>query len=203
LWVLILSAGFGSASADNVADCLSNNLEQRIRGCSELIADASLPPQDLSKAYSMRALAYSLEQKFDLAMADYDMAIKLDPNSPIAHNNRAWTLWRLGDTQNGLAGAERSLALEPNSPHALDTRAHILQSMGHHSRALQDYERAMLFGGSRMIMLYQCGLQAAGLFEGKPDGIFTSALSQAMAQCVKRPNCDPLPPEEECRFTTS
>jgi tetratricopeptide (TPR) repeat protein len=201
--VLILSAGFRPASADKVTDCLSNNLEQRIRGCSEIIADATAPPQDLSRAYSMRALAYSLQQKFDLAMADYDMAIKLDPNSSVAHNNRAWTLWRSGDIQKGLADAERSLALEPNSPHALDTRAHILQSMGHHSRALQDYERAMLFGGARMIMLYQCGLQSAGLFEGKPDGIFTSALSQAMAQCVKRPNCDPLPPDEECRFTTS
>jgi tetratricopeptide (TPR) repeat protein len=201
--VLIALAGLEPVRADDVTDCLSNDLERRIQGCSGIIAEAAAPPQDLSRAYSMRALAYSLQQKLDLAMADYDMAIKLDPTSSIAHNNRAWTLWRSGDTQKGLVDAERSLALEPNSPHALDTRAHILQSMGQHSQALRDYERAMLFGGARMIILYQCGLQAAGLFEGKPDGLFTSALSQAMAVCVKRPNCDPLPPEEECRFTTS
>ena len=203
LWVLVALAGLSPALADNVADCQSNDLERRIQGCSAIITGATVSTPDLSQAYSMRGLAFSLQQKFDLAMADYDMAIKLEPNSAVALNNRAWTLWRSGAPEKGLADAERSLAVEPNSPHALDTRAHILQAMGQYARALRDYERAMLYGGSRIIILYQCGLQAAGLFEGKPDGLFTSALSQAMAVCVKRPNCDPLPPEEDCGFTTS
>lgn len=202
-WVVIATLWWAPARADSMADCMSNEQERRIQGCSQIISEATAPPQDLSRAYAMRALAFSLQQKFDLAMTDYDKAIELDPSSAIAFNNRAWTLFRSGEASRAMGDVNRSLTLEPNSPHALDTRAHIYQSMGQPNRAMRDYERAMLFGGARMIMLYQCGLQSAGLFEGKPDGLFTATLTQALAVCVKKPDCDPLPPEEDCRFTTS
>jgi hypothetical protein len=61
----------------------------------------------------------------------------------------------------------------------------------------------MRFGGSRMIKLYQCGLAAHKLFGGALDGFYTADLRKAMQLCVQTTDCDPLPPDEECRAATS
>lgn len=98
---------------------------------------------------------------------------------------------------------ERALALTPQSPHALDTRAHIRQASGDIEGALNDYTQAMRYGGTRIVRLYQCGLQAAGLYDGFLDGIFSDKLRGALETCVRNTGCDPLPADEECRKLTS
>ena len=68
---------------------------------------------------------------------------------------------------------------------------------------MADYETAMRLGGERMIKLYQCGLQANGLYDGKVDVIYSRPMREAMLACVIKSSCDPLPPDEECRASTS
>jgi tetratricopeptide (TPR) repeat protein len=191
------------AAADSAADCFSDNNERRIAGCSRLIDMPGLDAGARSLAYAMRALAYSLEGRYAHALPDYDAAIGLDPHSAIALNNRAWVYYKLRRPHDGLADVERSLALVPLSPHAHDTRAHIHQVMGRPSRALADYERAMRFGGSRVVKLYQCGLQALGLYAGAIDGFYTRSVRTALEACVADRACDPLPPGEDCHNVTS
>ncbi len=185
------------------SDCFSEDNERRIAGCTALIDRPDLPGEDRAIAYSMRALAYSLKGLYHLALPDYDEAIRLNPDFAVALNNRAWALYKSGRGESGLGDVERSLALSPGSPHALDTRAHIRQSMGQSAGALADYERAMHFGGERMIKLYQCGLQAQGLYSGDVDGLYSSLLRRALEVCVTNRSCDPLPADEECRRVTS
>ena len=143
------------------------------------------------------------EGRYELALPDYDAAIKAQPDFAIALNNRAWALYKSGRAEAGLADVERALELSPHSPHALDTRAHIRQAGGESELALADYELAMRFGGEHMVKLYQCGLQAAGLYSGDVDGLYTRALRQALEACVASSACDPLPADEECRKATS
>lgn len=191
------------ALADDTEDCLSDESDRRIEGCSRLIETPSLDPAARSLAYAMRAYAYSVKGTFDLALPDYDNAIKLDPGSAMALNNRAWALFKLRRAGEGMADVERSLALAPESPHAYDTRAHIHQNMGEHESALSDYERAMRHGGRRIIKLYQCGLEAHGLYFGGIDGRYTSEMRRALETCIDTEGCDPLPSDEECRNATS
>jgi tetratricopeptide (TPR) repeat protein len=200
---LHLALGVGVASADSLTECLSEASPRRIEACTEMLDTPGLAPRERSLAYSMRALAYSLRADYSRAMPDYDRAIDLDPDAAIALNNRAWTLLKLGQPEKGLGDVERSLALAPDSSHAHDTRGHILQALGRPAAALGAYERAMLLGGERMIRLYQCGLQAEGLYRGPMSGLFTSALRLALSACVKSSSCDPLPADEDCRYTTS
>jgi hypothetical protein len=61
----------------------------------------------------------------------------------------------------------------------------------------------MQFGGERIIKLYQCGLMTAGLYKGQVNGLFSQELRQALQACVYTLDCDPLPPDEDCRYTTS
>jgi tetratricopeptide (TPR) repeat protein len=198
-----LCALAGLPSAATTSECFSEDNERRILGCSALIERSDLSGEDRAIAYSMRALAYSLKGLYDLALPDYDAAIRLSPDFAVALNNRAWALYKSGRATQGLGDVERSLSLSPGSPHALDTRAHIRQAMGEPAAALADYERAMHFGGERMIKLYQCGLQAQGLYGGDIDGLYSSVLRRALEACVGNPGCDPLPADEECRRVTS
>jgi tetratricopeptide (TPR) repeat protein len=191
------------ASGDSAADCFSEDLDRRIAGCSALIEQRDQGLADLSLAYAMRALAYSLKGRYATAIGDYDAAISLRPDFAVALNNRAWAYFRWGKAATGLPDVEKSLELSPTSPHTLDTRAHIRQALGDTKAALRDYDRAMWYGGARMIKLYQCGLTEARLYTGEIDGTWRPEVTQALEKCVLDKACDPLPADEHCRAATS
>jgi tetratricopeptide (TPR) repeat protein len=211
LAAVVLAAGLAvgvalaqpAAAADSASDCFSEDNERRITGCTEILSSPSISEEERSTALAMRALAYSLKGQYDRAIQDYDAAITINPNFAVALNNRAWAYYKSGRGMRGLPDAERSLALSPLSAHTYDTRAHIRQEHGDTSGALNDYELAMRYGGPRMVKLYQCGLQAHGLFRGRVDGLYSRELREAMVSCVKSTTCDPLPADEECRAATS
>ena len=192
-----------AASSNTVSECFSDNNERRVAGCSEVIENPNIDPATKSLAYAMRALARALEGALDDALPDYDMAIKLDPSSAMALNNRAWVLFKLDRLTEGMHDVDRSLQLAPGSPHAHDTRAHIRQALGERTAAIRDYEQAMRFGGEHLVKLYQCGLEAQGVYKGPIDGLYTRDVRRALELCVGSPTCDPLPPDEECRAATS
>lgn len=200
---LALAAMPGSARADDQEDCTSEDNDRRIAGCTGVLATPGLSPDMAALAYAMRALAYSIKGQYDEALGDYDRAIALNPDFAAALNNRAWALYKAGRATAGIADVERSLELQPGSPHALDTRAHIRQSLGKIDEAISDYELAMRFGGERIVKLYQCGLQAFGLYKGEIDGTYSVDVKRALRACVSTQGCDPLPAEEECRKVTS
>jgi tetratricopeptide (TPR) repeat protein len=200
----LAALAFGAAAAlatvdDPTLDCLSDDNERRISGCSTLIDTPGLPDDQKSLAYGNRALAYSLLGMFDKALADYDSALTITPDFPLALNNRAWSYYKLGRPRDGIADVEKALQLSPGSPFALDTRAHIRQSLGEAKAALEDYELAMQTGGARIVKMYQCGLRSQGLYFGAIDGLYSSSVQQAMRSCTGNRQCDPLPADSECR----
>jgi tetratricopeptide (TPR) repeat protein len=201
--LLIFASPVAAFDARDDHDCFSGDNDRRIVGCTELIERGDSSPPMLGSAYAMRALAYSLKGQYDTAIRDYDSAIQLVPDFAVALNNRAWAYFKSGRPVDGLPDVEKSLGIQPNSPHAYDTRAHIRQWLGERDGAFRDYEAAMRFGGERMIRLYQCGLAAHRLYKGAVDGAYTVELRRAMQVCVERTDCDPLPPDEECRAATS
>jgi tetratricopeptide (TPR) repeat protein len=211
LLALLLSLmGVGTALATESLDCFSRDNDRRIAACSRLIETPGLAPDVLAPAHAMRALAYSLRGQYEAAIRDYDRAIDLIPEYPMALNNRAWAYFRWGRAAQGLPDVEKSLALDPTSEHAYDTRAHIRQWLGNAEAAIADYEAAMRIGGRVMIKTYQCGLQAQQLYHGPIDGRYSRALGSAMITCVERGSeCDPLPqgealpPDEECYTASS
>jgi tetratricopeptide (TPR) repeat protein len=200
--------GFGGATAlanviDPSLDCLSEDNERRISGCSAMIETPGLPPEQLSVAYGLRALGYSLKGWFDKAVADYDKAIGLNPDFAAALNNRAWAYYKLGRPQQGVGDVERALELAPGNPYALDTRAHIHQLSGDAAAALSDYELAMRYGGETIVKLYQCGLRSQSLYFGALDGVYSSDVKRALHVCINRKGCDPLPSDEDCKPSVS
>jgi hypothetical protein len=56
----------------------------------------------------------------------------------------------------------------------------------------------MRYGGTRMIKLYQCGLQGSALYSGEIDGVPRPELTEALRKCAHDKACEPLPPGEKC-----
>ena len=90
----------------------------------------------MGNVYAMRALAYSVKGRYDVAIRDYDVAISKHPDFAAALNNRAWAYFRWGKGPMGLDDVERSYQLSPTSPNTLDTCAHIYQTLGRLEEAL-------------------------------------------------------------------
>ncbi len=200
--ILAVASG-GPVRADSATDCFGEDIERRITGCTALIEQQDQSAGDLSMAYAMRALAYSLKAQYDVAIRDYDVAIEMRPDFAVALNNRAWAYYKWGKSDQAMVDVEKSLELSPTSPHTLDTRAHIHQAKGNPEAAMRDYDRAMWFGGAKMIKLYQCGLTEQRLYTGEIDGTWRPELTKAFEKCVRDKNCDPLPADEHCRAATS
>ena len=207
--VILAAAPPTRAAADPVAgdpatDCFSEDNARRISGCTALLdGGKQLSVAERSLAHALRALAYSLQGRFEDSLIDYDRAIELRPDFDVALNNRAWALYRMSRYGEAMTDVQRALKIAPWSAHALDTRAHLHHIEGRSQQALSDYLLAMRFGGENMVKLYQCGLESHGLYNGEIDGIESDQLRQALVQCVRDQGCDPLPPDEECRRPTS
>jgi hypothetical protein len=206
LLALIVGLGLsGAARSTEGSDCFTTtDNDARLKACTEMIETPGIPPEILSHAYAMRALALSLQGRLEPAIRDYDVAIRLVPEFPVALNNRAWAYFRWGKLIEARVDVEASLRLDPTSPHALDTRAHVSQWEGRVDPAVRDYEQAMFFGGERMVKMYQCGLKAARVYDGPEDGLMTAEVKRSLRICVEMGSqCDPLPPDEDCRQPTS
>lgn len=200
---VILGSLPGLARAEVATDCFSEDWNRRIGGCTVIIESNTATPAEKAQAYAMRALALSIKGQYDVAIRDYDEAIRIAPDFAVALNNRAWAYFKWGQGLRGMPDVERSLQLNPLSEHTWDTRAHIRQTLGQFAGAFSDYERAVDLGGERMIKLYQCGLTEMGLYKGKIDGVYSKDVREALRQCAFRKDCDPLPGDEQCRQATS
>jgi tetratricopeptide (TPR) repeat protein len=73
-----------------------------------------------SGVYLNRGAALSLAGQNARALADDDMAIRLDPNQPLGYVNRGQTLNHLGDRVAALASIDKALQLAPGFPPALE-----------------------------------------------------------------------------------
>ena len=191
------------ARADVMNDCYSGEYHRQITGCTAIIDDITVGAIEKSNAYSTRALAHSMRSLYGDAIKDYDNALILTPNAPIALNNRAWAYFRWGKAAMGTNDIEQSIRLSPLSGASFDTRAHIRQALGNPEGAMADYDQAMRYGGQRMIKMYQCGLTQHGLYKGPQDGVPNADLRSALRTCAMSTTCDPLPADEECRNATS
>jgi tetratricopeptide (TPR) repeat protein len=198
--VLVVPQGARAAAEE---ECYHEDVETRIRGCTDLLARGGLSPEARSSAFATRALGYSLKRDYGRAIEDYTRSLTLTPNFATALNNRAWAYFRWGKAAMGQADVERALELAADMDAAYDTRAHIRQALGNSGDAFEDYLMAMDFGGERMVLMYQCGLKDHGLYSGPRDGVQNDALKAALKLCSLDAKCDPLPADENCRPASS
>lgn len=145
--------GFGSL----LEKCLEKNPEERpqsflaLRHELEKVGDSAgvrLPPPPtgldldegtlINKGYSLDELGFHVE-----AIACWDQALRLKPDSKIAWANRGAAFTSLGNQQAALESLDRALALDPHFALAWLNKGNALDELGRSQEALDCYERGI------------------------------------------------------------
>jgi tetratricopeptide (TPR) repeat protein len=88
--------------------------DQQIKSCTALIQSGTELKENVAIAYYNRALAYENKDDYARAVADYDEALRLNPNDADALLYRGIDKQRLGDKAGGEADVAAAKRMNPN-----------------------------------------------------------------------------------------
>jgi adenylate cyclase len=134
-----------------IADCdsflfLHYSAPVEIKGIFETSAKALALESGLAEAHASQALALSLEQRYEEAMAEFEKAIALDPNSFEGHYFYARACFAEGKLERAAVLFERAAEIKPDDYQSVCLLIQIYRSLGRdgekESAARKGIERA-------------------------------------------------------------
>jgi len=102
---------------------------------------------NLPLGYTMRARSYMQQGRNDLAMADAQSALSLDPKQPRALTMRGTLRYMNRDMDGALADLEEAVRLEPKEAVPWNSLGAVHLSRGRNDLALEDFTRAIQLKG--------------------------------------------------------
>src|SRR5271166_5333011 len=144
--VFAISASFAAnAKRDRDWDaCNGSDPDAGIVGCTNVINRGKRETQsDRATAYNNRGYSYAQNDDHDRAIADYNEAIRLDPNFALAFVNRGWSYERKGQYDRALADYDEAIEADPKYSLAYNNRGWIRHLQGDYDRAIADYVEAI------------------------------------------------------------
>ena len=123
------------AAADDAKICAKDSGEIAIAACSRAIKSGRYKGHDLARQYLYRGVERRLKQDYDLALADYAEAARIDNKYADAFYNRCVIYNLKGDYDHALADCSQAVKLGP-SPNA--TAATGGERLGN-DRTISDY----------------------------------------------------------------
>jgi tetratricopeptide (TPR) repeat protein len=121
----------------------SSTLDNRIAGCTRMIASGRYQRHALAIVYYNRGNHWRAKREFAKAIADYDRAIGIDPKYADAYNNRGVTFGDLRKPDLALQDFDQALRLDPKQVNAYRGRAFLLKSKGDLAGAIEAYTQAI------------------------------------------------------------
>src|SRR5262249_33638217 len=92
---------------------LTASVENQIASCSTLIGSGVFSGLTLAVIYSNRGLLWVDQQEYYKAVADFEMAISLDPSDPENFYYRGLAKWRVGDSLGARTDFATALKMNP------------------------------------------------------------------------------------------
>jgi lipoprotein NlpI len=132
------------ALADTAQDCGSDeNADLVIRACTELIEAGQRSKPDLAKVYYNRGTSYEDKGEFDLAIADLDRAVEIEPKYKEAFVNLGYAYDGKGDYERAIAAYGKAIDLDAKFINPYDNRAQDYEAVGQYDRAIADYTKVL------------------------------------------------------------
>lgn len=150
--VIVLLGLFGSALADDEGDygpdwpvCRNVRGEpnQEIDACRRLIDGNVLSQKHLSWAYNNMATAYSRLKRLDLAIANFEKAMQIDPANHAPYFNVGDLFYRAGHLDEALQLYDKGLALKSDMPDGYCKRGRVLEALQRFDEAQASYEKEL------------------------------------------------------------
>jgi tetratricopeptide (TPR) repeat protein len=147
----------------NVGACKDTSNSTRIEACSRAINTTGWHYDNRAWAYAHRGDAYRLKGETDLAIADYDQAIRLEPHRSINHHNRGLAYQAKGDLDRAIANYSEAMSrwnLRKNTSKGeyLSHRADAYREKGDLALAMADYNAAIKVSSHDSDLYYNRGL---------------------------------------------
>ena len=111
LIVFCVTAAAQSDDYRTLNDCMAGEFETSIQACTRLIERGGYSATHAANLYTLRGQALAEARNHEKAIADFDKAIELAPQSYCAHALRSDSYKRMGQHDRAHAAAERTLAL--------------------------------------------------------------------------------------------
>jgi tetratricopeptide (TPR) repeat protein len=123
----------------------SGALDRVIRSCTALIQSHQFDnrPDVLLVSYVFRATAFGSYQQLDLALADFDKAVALQPANIDTRYNRAVALERKGEFDQALLDLAKVIEARPNDLNGLYERGYVYLKKGEYDRAIADFDQLL------------------------------------------------------------
>src|SRR5215207_5564629 len=131
------------ALADDWDICAKSSGDEAIAACTRAIKSGTYNGKTLALAYSNRGVEWRAKGELARAIADYDEAIKADPQQPAAYNNRGIAYAAAADYDRAIADYDKAIELNPAYASALNNRGLAYFNNGQKERAIADYDAAI------------------------------------------------------------
>jgi len=191
------------AATDRVTDCKSaQGSDRAVKICTEVIeadrlGDRFVSEVQLSHVYARRRLAYSKTGRYAAAIADYDMAIEINPNHVDAYFNRGQTYYRQRKYDLAVKDFTAAIARDPRRHDVYNSRGLAHRKLQQLDLAVEDFTRAIelnrehAFGYANRAMVYgELGQYADALTDAgkalqfRPDDARIYALRGAIHEAL-------------------
>jgi len=114
------------------------------------------PQSDL--AYNSRGEAYSQKGENAKALADFNMAIKIDPQHTEAYNNRGVVYSVLGQKAKAISDFSKALQLDAAFEEVYLNMGVVHSDLGNYSLAIKAYDQAIILNPANPISFYNRGM---------------------------------------------
>lgn len=122
----------------------------------------NIRPEAEEESYSvidrLAAACYYRLGNYEEAIARYNTAIAIDPESEAAYIERGKTYMEMGEYQLALEDFEEALSISPFSTEVLIARGNLHRAMGNYVNALNDFNLALIKEPQNVESYYQRGL---------------------------------------------
>jgi tetratricopeptide (TPR) repeat protein len=128
----------GAQLSQQEAWCSGKNgasADQQIAACTALLESDKLTSQNRAKALRFRGNGYFTKQQHDLALRDYDQAIRLDPKDATPYWNRGNVFNVKGRYDQAIQEYDQAIKLNPGFSQAFFSRA-----LAYQSKATWDFD---------------------------------------------------------------
>ena len=149
LWLSLLHAHSAQAqsSTDDIKSCVgsmnSGDPAGAVRLCSRALQSRGLSDRQTAKTLNIRAAAYVHLEQFQLALADLDRAVSLEPSMAQLYANRGGVRSILGYYDLAIEDLNQAITLQPNDATALSNRGFARIQKRQYDLAIKDLSRAI------------------------------------------------------------
>lgn len=135
----------------------SGNLDRTIAHCTEAIESGRLSRKRLALAFYRRGNAYNGKRNYELAIQDYEEAIRLNPKSANFFTNRGVALMGKREYDRAIESYTEAIRLAPRRADTFSNRGVAYARKRDYDRALADYNEALRLDPNHANALFNRG----------------------------------------------